>query len=330
MTETRYFTTEDKDLYKAAELIKEGGLVAFPTETVYGLGGNALDPAAARKIYEAKGRPSDNPLIVHISDIGQIEALAEEFPPMARALAEALWPGPMTLVLKKKAVVPDETTGGLATVAIRMPASKAALKLITKSGCPIAAPSANLSGHPSPTRWQHVKEDLNGRIDAVIMGEPCMGGIESTVIDMTEDLPQILRPGLITPERITEILGVPCSYDPAILGRPEEGLVPKAPGMKYKHYAPKAKMLLFEGSREQVVKTITQRAAEYRSRGWSVAELLYEDSTRAAECLFADLRRCDEEGTDIILAMALSEEESVGFSVMNRMLKSAGYHIEHV
>lgn len=330
MAETLYFTTEDKELYKAAEIIRKGGLCAFPTETVYGLGGNALDPEASKKIYAAKGRPSDNPLIVHISRLEQIEGLAEEFPEMAKKLAEVLWPGPMTMVLKKKPCVPDATTGGLNTVAIRMPANQAALKLITKSGCPIAAPSANLSGHPSPTRWQHVKEDLGGRIDGIIMGEPCIGGIESTVIDMTGDLPQILRPGLITPERVTEILGVPCTYDPAILGRPEEGLIPKAPGMKYKHYAPKAKMILFEGEPAAVKKAIVQRAEEYRLQGWTVAELLYENSTQAAESLFADLRRCDEEGMDIILAMALSEEESLGFSVMNRMLKSAGYHIETV
>ncbi|MBQ4180896.1 MAG: threonylcarbamoyl-AMP synthase [Firmicutes bacterium] len=324
---TLYLTTSEEDLRIAAAVIRTGGLVGFPTETVYGLGGNALDPEASKKIYAAKGRPSDNPLIVHISELDQIGPLVKTFPENAQKLAEAIWPGPMTLVLPKKPVVPDATTGGLDTVAVRMPANPAALRLITLSGCPIAAPSANLSGHPSPTRWQHVRDDLDGRADAIIMGSPCMGGIESTVIDMTGELPQILRPGLITPERVTEILGVPCGYDPAILGKPDPGLVPKAPGMKYKHYAPRAQMTLFSGERSAAAAAMEKEAARCRAEGKKTEVLIYDTSEEAAERLFDDLRRSDSEGADVILAMALPEDESVAFSVMNRMLKSAGYNV---
>ena len=330
--QTLYLTTAEEDIAKAAEIIKRGGLVAFPTETVYGLGGNALDPNASKAIYAAKGRPSDNPLIVHIAKAEEMEHLAQTVPEEARKLADAIWPGPLTMVLPKKPVVPDETTGGLNTVAIRCPANVAARKLIELSGVPIAAPSANLSGRPSPTRWEHVKHDLDGRMDACIMGDPCIGGIESTVLDLTDPAhPQVLRPGLITPERIAEVLGIPCTYDPAILGKPEEGLVPKAPGMKYKHYAPKAEMILFEGRPADVRKAILQQAEELRERGKLAETLFYESGEEAARKLFADLRRLDEEGADVILAQALDgSKASVNYSVMNRMLKAAGYHIKEV
>jgi len=327
MPNTLYLNTTEQDLKQAASIIKNGGLVAFPTETVYGLGGNALDPDASKKIYAAKGRPSDNPLIVHIFDFSQVYDLALEVPESAKALAKEIWPGPMTMVFKKKSVVPDATTGGLKTVAIRMPFDKAALSLIEYSNCPIAAPSANLSGHPSPTRWQHVKEDLDQRADAIIMGNPCIGGIESTVVDMTGKYPQILRPGLITPERISEILKLPCDYDPAILGKPDPNLIPKAPGMKYKHYAPKAQMLLFSGEHKAVVKAIEEKAKEERDKGKKVEILIYFDSKNAAFSLFDDLRKADDKNADLILAETLKEDEALGFSVMNRMLKSAGYHI---
>ena len=330
--QTLYLSTSEEDIAKAADIIKRGGLVAFPTETVYGLGGNALDPSAARAIYAAKGRPSDNPLIVHIAKAEEMEALAEAVPKEAKKLAEAIWPGPLTMVLPKKPCVPDATTGGLGTVAIRCPANDAARRLIELSGVPIAAPSANLSGRPSPTRWEHVKHDLDGRMDALLCGDPCIGGIESTVLDLTDPAhPQVLRPGLITPERISEVLGVPCTYDPAILGKPEEGLVPKAPGMKYKHYAPKAEMILFSGRPADVRKAILQQAEELRERGKLPAALFYESGEEAAQKLFADLRRLDEEGADVILAQALDgRKASVNYSVMNRMLKAAGYHIKEV
>ena len=325
--DTLYLTTAETDIARAADIIRRGGLVGFPTETVYGLGGNALDPQAAKAIYAAKGRPSDNPLIVHIAKAEEMESLAASVPENAWKLAGAIWPGPLTMVLPKKSCVPDETTGGLATVAIRCPADEAARRLIELSGVPIAAPSANLSGRPSPTRWEHVKADLDGRIDALLCGNPCIGGIESTVLDLTDpDHPQVLRPGLITPERVTEVLGVPCTYDPAILGKPEEGLVPKAPGMKYKHYAPKA-----EGPDAAVRREIRAQAEELRKAGKHAAVLLYGSGEEAAAKLFADLRRLDGEGADVILAQALDgTKASVNYSVMNRMLKAAGYHIKEV
>ena len=346
--ETKYLTTSEEDLHIAAEIIKAGGLVAFPTETVYGLGGNALNAGASRAIYQAKGRPSDNPLIVHIAHPSEITDIALNYPENARKLANAIWPGPMTMVLPKFDIVPDETTGGLNTVAIRCPANETARKLIEYSGVPIAAPSANTSGRPSPTQWEHVKHDLDGKIDAIIMGEPSIGGIESTVIDMTEEFPMILRPGLITPERVTEILGLPCDYDPAIKGNlrcemgmidpmtpldqtvPSSNLVPKAPGMKYKHYAPKAAMRLYKGKLEAVKNAITRDANILEEEGVNVVKIIYEDGETAARNLFADLRKADEEGADVILASALPEEESINYSVMNRMLKSAGYNITEV
>ncbi|MBR4142426.1 MAG: threonylcarbamoyl-AMP synthase [Firmicutes bacterium] len=330
--DTLYLTTAEADIARAADIIRQGGLVGFPTETVYGLGGNALDPQAAKAIYAAKGRPSDNPLIVHIAKVEEMEALAASVPENAWKLAGAIWPGPLTMVLPKRPCVPDETTGGLATVAIRCPADESARRLIELSGVPIAAPSANLSGRPSPTRWEHVKADLDGRIDALLCGNPCIGGIESTVLDLTDpDHPQVLRPGLITPERVTEVLGVPCTYDPAILGKPEEGLVPKAPGMKYKHYAPKADMTLFEGPDAAVRREIRAQAEALRTAGKQAAVLLYGSGEEAAAKLFADLRRLDEEGADVILAQALDgSKASVNYSVMNRMLKAAGYHIKEV
>jgi len=327
---TVYLDTSEESLRRAADIIREGGLVAFPTETVYGLGGNALSPASARAIYAAKGRPSDNPLIVHISELSQIFGIAEVSDERVKRLADAIWPGPLTMVLPKKPVVPDETTGGLSTVAVRCPADESARRIIELAGLPVAAPSANLSGRPSPTRWEHVRDDLNGRIDAVVKGPPCVGGIESTVLDLTGDIAQILRPGLIGPERIAQVLGEPCAYDPAIMGPAAPGFVPKAPGMKYRHYAPKADMLLFSGKEDEVLSEMEKRAAFFRASGKKVGVLAYADGEEAAAKFFGDLRSMDEQGVEIILAEALSEENSVNYSVMNRMLKAAGYKIEEV
>ena len=334
MKKTLYLTTSEDDLAEAAEILRRGGLVAFPTETVYGLGANAFDPSAAKAVYEAKGRPSDKPLIVHIAQAEEMHSLAAEVPESAQRLAEAVWPGPLTMVLPKKPCVPDAVTGGLATVAIRCPADEAARRLIALCGFPLAAPSANLSGRPSPTAWGHVKEDLDGRIDAVICGEPCVGGIESTVLDLTDPAhPLVLRPGLVTPQRISEVLGIPCGYDPAIAqGKSaEDGPAPKAPGMKYKHYAPRAEMVLYAGPSEAARRAVKRRAQELRAQGKRADVLLYESGAQAARELFADLRRLDEEGADVILAQALDpSKDAVNYSVMNRMLKAAGYHIEEV
>lgn len=343
--ETKILTTDKNDIKQAAAIIKRGGLVAFPTETVYGLGANALDEKAVAGIYEAKGRPSDNPMIVHIaraSDIGQLTPMLSAD---IVALIDNFWPGPLTMVLKKKEGVPDRTTGGLDTVAVRMPDSQAALDLINLAGCPIAAPSANISGRPSPTRAMDVIADMDGRIDAVISGEDCRVGIESTVVDMTGEVPTVLRPGIITAENIEAAIGKEVKYDPSLLEKGNVGLLdpqegsgeaagyrPKSPGMKYKHYAPKAEMTVIEGRRERVKSEIERLKALNERLGLKVGVILFEEKAfiEAAHDFFARLRDLDNEGVDLILAGALSDKDGVGFAVMNRMLKSAGYNIARV
>ena len=332
---TRILSTTENDIAEAAEIIQQGGLVAFPTETVYGLGADALNAEAVAKVYEAKGRPSDNPMIVHIaraSDIGQLTPMLSE---EIVNLIDNFWPGPLTLVLKKKAGVPDRTTGGLDTVAVRMPDSEAALELIRAADCPIAAPSANISGRPSPTRASDVIADMDGRIDAVIEGDDCRVGIESTVLDMTGDAPVILRPGIITAEDIEAVLNKKVTYDKALL-RDKQGedgdIKPKAPGMKYKHYAPKADMVVIEGQRDKVKAEIERLKMLNERLGSKVGVILFEEKAfvEAAHDFFAKLRDLDNEEVDLILAGALSDFDGVGFAVMNRMLKSAGYNIVKV
>ena len=341
--ETIILGTDEKDITSAAEMIRGGGLVAFPTETVYGLGANGLDGEAAAKIYEAKGRPSDNPMIVHISSKDDLLMLTDEITADMRTLMDAFWPGPMTMVVPAKPIVPRVTTGGLSTVAVRMPNHPTALALIEKSGVPIAAPSANASGRPSPTTGMQVLDDLDGRIDAVIMGEPCQIGIESTVIDMTSDQPVILRPGKLTAEDFSAALGKEVEIDPALLVRPDihrsgEDLQetngdfhPRSPGMKYTHYAPKAEMIIFEGETEKVRAAIAEARERRSERGEKVGIILYDDSKaeEAARQFFAQLRGFDKSGVDVIFAAAM-KEDGVGFAVMNRMFKSAGYHIIEV
>ena len=342
--ETLKLTTEITDIAKAAKIIQEGGLVAFPTETVYGLGADAMSPEAVAAVYEAKGRPSDNPMIVHIaraSDIGQLTPMLSAD---IVAIIENFWPGPLTIVVRKKPEVPDRTTGGLDTVAVRMPDSKPALDLINFSGCPIAAPSANLSGSPSPTRAKDVIADLDGRIDAIISGDDCRVGIESTVLDLTSEVPTILRPGIITAESIEAALGKKVIYDPSLKedsqhvaldpagGVQETDFQPKSPGMKYKHYAPKADMLVVEGQRDKVQAEIERLKTLNERLGNNVGVILFEEKAfiEAAHDFFARLRDLDKEGVDLILAGALSDTDGVGFAVMNRMLKSAGYNIVRV
>ena len=332
---TRILSTTENDIAEAAGIIQQGGLVAFPTETVYGLGADALNAEAVAKVYEAKGRPSDNPMIVHIaraSDIGQLTPMLSED---IVNLIDNFWPGPLTMVLKKKAGVPDRTTGGLDTVAVRMPDSEAALELIREADCPISAPSANISGRPSPTRAGDVIADMNGRIDAVIQGDDCRVGIESTVLDMTGDTPVILRPGIITAEDIEAVLKKEVKYDEALLKdkQGEDGDIrPKAPGMKYKHYAPKADMVVIEGQRDKVKAEIERLKGLNERLGSKVGVILFEEKAfvEAAHDFFAKLRDLDNEEVDLILAGALSDFDGVGFAVMNRMLKSAGYNIVKV
>ncbi|MDD5503030.1 MAG: L-threonylcarbamoyladenylate synthase [Candidatus Thermoplasmatota archaeon] len=325
---------------KAAQIIRSGGLVAFPTETVYGLGANALDGAAVKKIYEAKGRPSDNPMIVHIADKKALAQIAE-VTPSAEKLAGVFWPGPLTIVLKKKKIVPKETTGGLDTVAVRMPDHLVALALISEADVPIAAPSANLSGKPSPTKAAHVIEDFNGKIDCIIDGGSSRIGLESTVLDLTSEIPTILRPGFITPEDVRDVLGS-VAIHPGATGKVDEGNA-KSPGMKYRHYAPKAKMILFEGEKEKVLARIAKEAKAQKSAG----VLLFDDipgiskkikilvggntsNNIETQCRIYDaLREFDTRGVDLILAQGIAPE-GFGLAIMNRLRRAAGYSIVNV
>ena len=329
-------------LAEAGAIVKRGGLVAFPTETVYGLGGDALTPEAAFAIYEAKGRPSDNPLIVHIADLEALGRIAAYVPEEAERLAECWWPGPLTMIFEKKAAVPDATSGGLPTVAVRMPAHAVALGLIRASGGYIAAPSANTSGRPSPTCAEHVMADLNGKIDAVIDGGSVRIGIESTIVDFTEGVPVILRPGFINARMLEEILGE-VRVDPGILSD-DPNVRPKAPGMRYRHYAPRAKMTLVDGNEEAVVRYIRERIREAHETGLRCAVLTgaehaeaYEaDSVRIlgarsderglARHLYSALRGFDDDGIDVIYSEVFDTPQ-MGRAIMNRLLKAAGYQI---
>lgn len=331
-------------LQEAAEILRAGGLVAIPTETVYGLGANALDETAAAKIYQAKGRPSDNPLIVHIAKSEDMEVLAKEVPEKAYQLAEVFWPGPLTMILKKKELVPDQTTGGLDTVAIRLPANQIARTLIEKSGVFVAAPSANLSGKPSPTTAQHVIDDLNGKVDMIIDGGHATLGLESTIVDLSGDSPMILRPGCITKAMLENVIGE-IHYDPAVLQKaPNLDLVPKAPGMKYRHYAPEGKLTIYEGKIDKVIDAINQEAKD-KIEGNNSVGVIATDETKAlyhygtvktigrrkdeasiAAGLYAVLREFDELHTEYIYTESFADN-SLGQAIMNRLLKAAGYRI---
>ena len=335
MLNTKLLSDTTENIELAAKLIAEGKLVAFPTETVYGLGADALNAEAVGKVYAAKGRPSDNPMIVHIASKADFARLTPYITEDMEKLMEAFWPGPLTMVVPRKPLIPDTTTGGLDTVGIRMPDHLVALELISKSGCPIAAPSANLSGKPSPTTAQHVVDDLDGRVDAILCSNDCQVGIESTVIDMTGERPMILRPGVITKKDFEEVLGKVVLMDPTLNQRPEDRgdaeFAPKSPGMKYKHYAPNAPMLVFEGDPDEVRCAIIEEKILRESRGEKVAAMLFDetDERAAAQKFFAQLREADKANVDVILAAAMPEE-GIGFSVMNRMLKSAGYNIKKI
>jgi L-threonylcarbamoyladenylate synthase len=322
-------------IHHGAAVLRRGGLVAFPTETVYGLGADAMNPEAVRKIYAAKGRPSDNPMIVHIARASDIGQLTPVLTPDMIKLIDSFWPGPLTMVLNKQADVPDVTTGGLSTVAVRLPDDPAAIELIRAAGTPVAAPSANLSGSPSPTKAEHVVHDLSGKVDVILAGADSRIGIESTVIDMTAESPVILRPGLLTADMISAAIEKEVFYDKALLPQHAgltETIVPKSPGMKYKHYAPKAEMLVVEGRQDRVRAEIERLRLLNEGLGLKVGELLFEeqDYIEAAHGFYGALRRLDEDGVDLILAGALSAKDGLGFAVMNRMMKSAGYNIARV
>lgn len=340
--------SQNIDLQKmeeAGKLIAGGQLVAFPTETVYGLGGDALDPEASRKIYAAKGRPSDNPLIVHIAEFEDMYRVGKNIPEKAKKLSDAFWPGPLTMIVEKSDAVPDATTGGMNTVAVRMPNHPVALELIRKSGCLIAAPSANTSGRPSPTEASHVAEDLNGKIAMIIDGGQVGIGIESTIIDLTEEIPMVLRPGYITPKMLSEVLGEEVIIDPGIIAA-DDTRKPKAPGMKYKHYAPKADMIIVDGPQEQVIAKINSLAKNKKAAGDKVA-VIATDETRdsydadvilcmgsksdedaIARHLYKILRECDELSVNAIYSESFATPR-IGQAIMNRMLKAAGHQVIH-
>lgn len=331
---------KDEELKEASAVIRSGGLVAFPTETVYGLGGDATNPEASRKIYAAKGRPSDNPLIVHIADFSQLRNIVAEVPQEAEKLAEAFWPGPLTMILRKNEVIPYETTGGLDTVAIRMPSHPMARAFLQDSGCMIAAPSANTSGRPSPTTAQHVWGDLHGKIEILLDGGPVGIGIESTIVDLSEERPMILRPGFITQEMLSAVLG-DVGMDPGLASENSKQ-PPKAPGMRYRHYAPKADLTLVEGTMEEVISKINALTREAQAMGKSVGVLATEenkdcyvadhvivigqrqDEAEIARHLFDVLRQFDDLQVDLIYSESFVAA-GVGQAIMNRLLKAAGH-----
>ena len=337
--------TDQELIRQAGDILRSGGLVAVPTETVYGLGGDALNPASSARIYQAKGRPSDNPLIVHIADMEALDAIVREIPAEARALAEAFWPGPLTMILPKADIVPRETTGGLETVAVRMPAHRTARELIRAAGGYVAAPSANRSGRPSPTLAKYVAQDLDGRIEMIIDGGGVEIGLESTIVDLTSDKPTILRPGYITRQMLERVL----SYveEDSTLMRCDTGQAPKAPGMKYRHYAPAGELTIVDGDREHTVRYINEELARAGQRHKRTAVIaadetvdLYRADIRksvgsrgheetVARELYRVLRELDDEEAEVIFAEAF-DGDGIGRAVMNRLLKASGYHTVQV
>ncbi|MDE7477738.1 MAG: threonylcarbamoyl-AMP synthase [Lachnospiraceae bacterium] len=339
----------DDKLAGAGDIIRQGGLVAFPTETVYGLGGDALNPESSEKIYEAKGRPSDNPLIIHIADMADLDKIVNRIPEKARKLADAFWPGPLTMIFEKSAVVPYQTTGGLDTVAVRMPSHPLANRFIKKAGGYVAAPSANLSGKPSPTLAKYVVQDMNGRIDMIIDAEGVEIGLESTIVDMTCDIPVILRPGYITQQMLSAVVGE-TDMDVTIYDN-HAAQAPKAPGMKYRHYAPKGDLVIVEGVPKKVVHYINEQTALHELKGERTGiigteELLHmyhassiknagkrNDFMAVARQLYTFLREFDDEDTAYIYVESSADlfaDEGLGQAVINRLLKAAGHKVIHV
>ncbi len=333
---TEYLSTESADLRRAADLLRAGELVAIPTETVYGLAADALNGKAVASIFAAKGRPADNPLIVHIADLSQWEALVLDIPPQAMALAKAFWPGPLTMILPKADCIPVEVSAGLSTVAVRMPSHPVARELITLSGCPLAAPSANRSGIPSPTEARRVMEDMDGRIAAVVDGGACDVGVESTVVDVSTVPPRLLRPGAVTLEMLATVVG-DVIVDDAVAHELKDGEMAASPGMKYKHYAPKANVVLVSASPEKYAEYVNARA------GNGVAALCFDGEEQLltvpyvtygardnheeqAHRLFEALRLLDEQEIKVAYT-ACPSQEGVGLAVYNRLLRAAGFEV---
>lgn len=339
-------TIEDAENFRiAGNIIKEGGLVAFPTETVYGLGGDALNPASSQKIYAAKGRPSDNPLIVHIASMEDLAAIVKEIPDTAKKLADAFWPGPLTMIFEKSDLVPRETTGGLETVAVRMPSDPAALAFIKEAGGYVAAPSANLSGKPSPTSAKYVEQDMLGRIEMILDGGDVEIGLESTIVDLTSEIPMILRPGYVTKEMLEACLGL-VDLDKTMMNK-DTGAAPKAPGMKYRHYAPKGDLCIVEGDNEKVVSYINEQTTRLETEGKKVgiiatdenkdkysAKIIMSAGSRTREEtiaheLYRILRKFDDLDVAYIYAESF-DTSGMGQAIMNRLLKAAGHKVIHV
>jgi L-threonylcarbamoyladenylate synthase len=333
-----------KKVQVAASIIRKGGLVAFPTETVYGLGADALNSKAVLALFEAKKRPLDNPPIVHVENISDVRGLAEQVPPKAEKLMKKFWPGPLTLVFKRSKKVPDVTVAGLETIAIRMPQHAVALALIKESNCPIAAPSANLAGKPSPTSAKHVFDDLNGRIDAILDGGPARIGVESTVLDLSVDPAQILRPGGTSLEALRRVLGDVKLHPFAVAEKELPIEKARSPGMKHKHYAPNAEVIVVEGAIPAVIAKVKELAGSYRLKGVKVGVLATDETLVAyrvdvvkslgsrfnldaiAQNLFSLLREFDVEGVGVIIAEGVPTE-GLGLAVMNRLHKASGYNI---
>lgn len=335
-------TMDAEAIKRAGEIIKRGGLVAFPTETVYGLGGDALNASSSQKIYAAKGRPSDNPLIVHICNMDDLSRIAKNVSEQAIKVAKAFWPGPLTMVFQKTDLVPSETTGGLDTVAVRFPNHPVALAFIEQAGGFVAAPSANTSGRPSPTVGKYVYEDMQGKIEMILDGGQVGIGLESTILDMTEEIPVILRPGYVTAQMLEELLGQVC-LDPTMF-QVLEGQKPKAPGMKYKHYAPKGSLTIVTGSNEKIHSYIQRELLKQKAEGLRTGvivceedQLLYQadsvkitgtrsDRVAVARELFKILREFDDENIDVMYCESI-DDTGIGQAIMNRMLKAAGHHV---
>jgi len=335
---TAPLTTEQYD--EAAAILRSGGLLGIPTETVYGLGADALNADACRRIYEAKGRPQDNPLIIHVADAGWLPRYCKDIPASAYALARRFWPGPLTMILPKKEIVPDRTTGGLDTVAVRCPDHPVALELIRRAGVPVAAPSGNTSGRPSPTSADHMVEDMWGKIHGIVDGGPCGVGVESTIIDLTCEPPRLLRPGGLPLEALEEVLGE-VQVDKAVVAEPEKGEKPKAPGMAYRHYAPKAPVTVISGDPERgadyIEAHLTDRSGvicfhEYLDRfgGHIVHDLGHlADKAEQARHVFDALRTFD--GTDVTEIFAQCPDSTgLGLAVGNRLKRAAGFHVIEV
>ena len=345
--ETKWIEIDENNIEKevieeAGHIIKGGGLVAFPTETVYGLGGDALNKESSQKIYVAKGRPSDNPLIVHICKWEDLEKIVKKIPESAKALANAFWPGPLTMIFEKNDLVPDETTGGLSTVAVRYPNHKTAIAFIEAAGGYVAAPSANVSGRPSPTEGKYVYEDMNGRIEMILDGGLVGIGLESTIVDLTEEIPVILRPGYITEEMLLKVLGE-VKTDPTILNVAAD-MAPKAPGMKYRHYAPKGELTIVSGEMDKVVETINAQVKQAMDKGLKTGVIgtdetvgqYHADSKKSvgkrldeasiARRLYQILREFDDEDVEVLYSEAF-DETGVGQAIMNRLLKAAGHKV---